>query len=155
MGPVDSTFRSSDTCGIRSNSGRWENRFQFIIISEILESFCIKLLLSLLSYIPIIPDFFQGIFKHYNTDQSGINSYEMRNAVNDAGNSIKHKYSTVQKSWTTSRFWFIIFKAVLSKIVLRAFWDFLWTSAAFLFIFSPVLIPYHFQRNDLIVCLAT
>uniref|UniRef100_A0A669F4Q1 Calpain-3 n=1 Tax=Oreochromis niloticus TaxID=8128 RepID=A0A669F4Q1_ORENI len=27
----------------------------------------------------------QGIFKHYNTDQSGINSYEMRNAVNDAG----------------------------------------------------------------------
>lgn len=30
--------------------------------------------------------FFQGIFKHYNADQSGsINSYEMRNAVNDAG----------------------------------------------------------------------
>lgn len=30
---------------------------------------------------------FQGIFKHYNADQSGsINSYEMRNAVNDAGN---------------------------------------------------------------------
>lgn len=29
---------------------------------------------------------FQGIFKHYNADQSGfINSYEMRNAVNDAG----------------------------------------------------------------------
>ncbi|XP_062296960.1 calpain-3 isoform X1 [Scomber scombrus] len=28
----------------------------------------------------------QGIFKHYNADQSGsINSYEMRNAVNDAG----------------------------------------------------------------------
>ncbi|XP_067336467.1 calpain-3 isoform X2 [Channa argus] len=28
----------------------------------------------------------QGIFKHYNFDQSGsINSYEMRNAVNDAG----------------------------------------------------------------------
>ncbi|XP_071375678.1 calpain-3 isoform X1 [Centroberyx affinis] len=28
----------------------------------------------------------QGIFKHYNSDQSGsINSYEMRNAVNDAG----------------------------------------------------------------------
>lgn len=151
MGPVDSTFRSSDTCGIRSNSGKWEKSFQFIIISEILESFCIKLLLSLLSYIPIIPDFFQGIFKHYNTDQSGINSYEMRNAVNDAGNSIKHKYSTVQKSWTTSRFWLVIFKAVLSKIVLPTFWDFLWTSAAFLFIFSPVLIPYHFQRNDLFV----
>lgn len=30
---------------------------------------------------------FKGIFKHYNADQSGsINSYEMRNAVNDAGN---------------------------------------------------------------------
>lgn len=29
---------------------------------------------------------FKGIFKHYNADQSGsINSYEMRNAVNDAG----------------------------------------------------------------------
>lgn len=28
----------------------------------------------------------QKIFKHYDTDQSGtINSYEMRNAVNDAG----------------------------------------------------------------------
>lgn len=28
----------------------------------------------------------QGIFKHYNADQTGsINSYEMRNAVNDAG----------------------------------------------------------------------
>ncbi|TNN51074.1 Calpain-3 [Liparis tanakae] len=28
----------------------------------------------------------QGIFQHYNADQSGsINSYEMRNAVNDAG----------------------------------------------------------------------
>lgn len=154
MGPVDSTFRSSDTCGIRSNSGRWEKSFQFIIISEILESFCIKLLLSLLSYILIIPDFFQGIFKHYNTDQSGINSYEMRNAVNDAGNSIKCKYSTVQKSRTTSRFWFIIFKAVLSNSS-SAFWDFLWTSPAYLFIFSPVLTPYHFQRNDLFVCLAT
>uniref|UniRef100_A0A4W5MCF3 EF-hand domain-containing protein n=1 Tax=Hucho hucho TaxID=62062 RepID=A0A4W5MCF3_9TELE len=28
----------------------------------------------------------QGIFQHYNSDQAGsINSYEMRNAVNDAG----------------------------------------------------------------------
>ena len=28
----------------------------------------------------------QGIFKHYSVDQSGsISSYEMRNAVNDAG----------------------------------------------------------------------
>lgn len=41
---------------------------------------------------------FQGIFKHYDSDQTGsINSYEMRNAVNDAGNdgcmtdtSVKH-----------------------------------------------------------------
>uniref|UniRef100_G3NNP2 Calpain-3 n=1 Tax=Gasterosteus aculeatus aculeatus TaxID=481459 RepID=G3NNP2_GASAC len=36
---------------------------------------------------PCLPSFLlQGIFKHYNADQSGsINSYEMRNAVNDAG----------------------------------------------------------------------
>lgn len=34
---------------------------------------------------PSVP-VFQGIFKHYNGDQTGsINSYEMRNAVNDAG----------------------------------------------------------------------
>lgn len=33
-----------------------------------------------------ISPLFQGTFKHYNADQSGfINSYEMRNAVNDAG----------------------------------------------------------------------
>lgn len=38
-------------------------------------------------YIKFIRALFQGIFKHYNADQSGsINSYEMRNAVNDAGN---------------------------------------------------------------------
>ncbi len=35
---------------------------------------------------------FQGIFKHYNADQSGsINSYEMRNAVNDAGDTSHRK----------------------------------------------------------------
>lgn len=34
---------------------------------------------------------FQGIFKHYNADQSGfISSYEMRNAVNDAGTFSSH-----------------------------------------------------------------
>lgn len=41
---------------------------------------------------------FQGIFKHYNADQSGsINSYEMRNAVNDAGNSLSHDLKKKKK----------------------------------------------------------
>lgn len=34
----------------------------------------------------IITLYLQGIFKHYDSEQTGcINSYEMRNAVNDAG----------------------------------------------------------------------
>ena len=48
-------------------------------------SYLHSLSISLISLIVIIL-YLQGIFKHYDAEQTGcINSYEMRNAVNDAG----------------------------------------------------------------------
>lgn len=42
----------------------------------------------------------QKIFKHYDSDQSGtINSYEMRNAVNDAGVGKKQGGQDAGWSW--------------------------------------------------------
>uniref|UniRef100_A0A7N8XZT9 Calpain-3 n=1 Tax=Mastacembelus armatus TaxID=205130 RepID=A0A7N8XZT9_9TELE len=85
------------TCGTRSNSGRWECTFplSFWICPSCLSHFSIldlKYSINLqvnVIFQNIINFTFalsQGIFKHYNADQSGsINSYEMRNAVNDAG----------------------------------------------------------------------
>lgn len=55
---------------------------------------CLRVCLYLFSPISIFEVFgvsfitlyLQGIFKHYDSEQTGcINSYEMRNAVNDAG----------------------------------------------------------------------
>lgn len=85
MGQVDSTCRSSDICGLRSNSGRWECRFHLIYTLQHSKN-------EPSGFNKFTHALFQGIFKHYNADQSGfISSYEMRNAVNDAGTYKKRK----------------------------------------------------------------
>lgn len=134
MGRVDLIFRSSGICGIRSNSGRWERNVSLSLIfcnsgynpslslsHHFLPTQSVKMnwTPSKVIYIKFTFSLFQGIFKHYNADQSGsINSYEMRNAVNDAGNRFDRQIKISFSSSTLQKDRFL----QLVKISVQIFW---------------------------------
>lgn len=75
MERADLTYRSLGICGTKLSSGR---SVCICVFTNFQSFWC------LVSF--IITLYLQGIFKHYDSEQTGcINSYEMRNAVNDAG----------------------------------------------------------------------
>ena len=84
MGQESWTCRSSNTCGERSKRGRWDHftNLNFCSCSTNLFHLTVNILMC-----------FQLIFKRYDKDKTcSISSFEMRNAVNEAGE--QHRRNT-------------------------------------------------------------
>lgn len=82
----DLIYKNLSNCGIRLKSGRF-GLFYFVMLWNIAHPvpWLIDFWQTCRDWQPL---FLQEIFKHYEAEQTGfISSYEMRNAINDAGKS--------------------------------------------------------------------